>query len=186
MNEPREIVAGDTASWVESFADYPASAGWALTYELRGATKMSLTASECVAAGDGFVVTIPASATDDWLAGWYAYQGYVTKSGVRHMVSSGMMEVKANLTAVSTAYTALSHARTCLAETEAAIARFLLQPFDSISIGNRTLTRVKIVDLVKLRDRYRYEVRQEEAAERIAKGLDAGNRILVRFGGITS
>jgi len=59
--EPIQITAGDTLSWQRSFSNYPASAGWQLTYELRGngqAIEFSSTAN-----GDTHVILVSAAIT---------------------------------------------------------------------------------------------------------------------------
>ena len=70
--EPAAVNAGDTVRWRRALADYPASAGWALTYTLLNAAgKITITAS---AQGDDHLVSVPAATSAGWAAGDYAWR----------------------------------------------------------------------------------------------------------------
>ena len=57
--EPSRVTAGDTITWLRSLADYPASAGWVLSYTLiNSAAKISITAT---ASGADHLVTVAAA-----------------------------------------------------------------------------------------------------------------------------
>lgn len=178
--EPTALIAGDTATWSKSLADFPASAGWALTYTLiNAAGKISIAAS---ASGDDHLVEVAPATTADWVAGRYQWLAHVTLGAARHTVGSGTMEVKPNLAAATT-YDARSHARKMLEAIEAALeARATSAHLDVItsSYPGMSITRDKD-KLIRLRDLYRREVRAEEDAERLAQGLPSRNKILVRI-----
>lgn len=76
--EPLEFRAGDTVLWTKSLSDYPANAGWALTYYLVGASrKLTIVAT---ADGADFSVTIPKTDTATLEAGFYSLVGVVTSA----------------------------------------------------------------------------------------------------------
>mgnify|MGYP002813892277 CR=1 FL=1 len=177
MNEPKTIVAGDTITWNESFSDYPAPT-WTLTYELRSTSpKISITATT---SGTGFLITIPIATSVTYDAGRYSFQAFVSKSGERHMVSSGTIEVLPNL-ATKTTYDSRSHVRKVYEALQSVIeGRVLQSAYTSVSIGGRAIAYMPMADLRKEYYHYKQLVKQEEDAEKIAKGL-GGTKILVRF-----
>ena len=95
--EPSEIVAGDYLTWKISAGDFPASAGWVLTYALvKSGSLIEITAT---ASGDDHLVAVAADTTKTWSAGAYKYQGYFTKAAERYMRRQGTIEIKPNYAA---------------------------------------------------------------------------------------
>lgn len=175
---PAAVTAGDTLSWRITLGDYPASAGWSLAYRLINASgHYDITAT---ASGDDFVVSVPASTSAGYAPGEYAWQAYVSRGTERYTVDSGVLTVRPNLAAQAGGFDMRSHARKMLAAIEA-----WLESRDpgvaDYQIAGRAMRYVPRGELLALRDRYRNEVRMEEAADRLAKGLEPANRLLVRF-----
>ena len=177
--EPRHLTAGDTWSWEITLADYPASAGWALSYALVSATaKIALTSS---ASGDAHLVSVSATTSAGYAAGDYAWQSYVTKSGQRYTVASGTVTVQPNFATQSTGYDARSDAAKALAAIESYLATGDLS-IAEVTFEGRTLRRIPLPDLYAIRDRLRNEVASEAAAARAATlGLDP-RRYAIRLG----
>jgi len=75
-----------------------------------------------------------------------------------------------------------SHARKTLANIEAYLENPNNLTSSMYEIAGRRLERFSIPELLKLRDRYKYEVAREEIAERVARGLPDKRRVMVRFG----
>lgn len=92
---PASLTAGDTWDFLLSFADYPASEGWALSLYLRGAGTLTVAG---VAEGDAFRVTVPASGTgsSEIAAGTYVWGARVSKDGAAYTPESGTVVVAAN------------------------------------------------------------------------------------------
>ena len=70
--EPDKLWANVSAAWTKSLADFPASAGWQLTYTLTpptGAAIAVLWATHVTASGDNFSIAIPAALTATIAAG---------------------------------------------------------------------------------------------------------------------
>lgn len=180
--EPLEFVSGVTLQWrrEDLTGDYPASAGWSLTYAFRGqGGKLDVTAT---ADGDEFAITVAAS--DNTLAaGRYHWAAFVAKAAERYQVDSGVVEVKADLAAEVAGYDVRSTARQTLEAIEAVILGRAGKDQQAYQIEGRRLDRTPIPDLIALRDRYRAIVNSEEQAERVAAGLAPKGRIAVRFGG---
>lgn len=174
--EPAIIVAGDTAKWLRSLDDYPASAGWLLSYTLvSGANRYTFAAA---ASGDDHLVTVAATTTTAWVAGTYSWRAQASKSGEVYTVGTGSLAVQANFSAATDGR---SHARRTLEAVEAVIEGRATSEVASYVIGGRQLKYTEIPQLLALRDRYRAEVAREDAAQRAAAGLPDPRRVYVRF-----
>jgi len=176
--EPIILLAGDTATWQISLADYLASDGWSLAYTLINATsKISINSS---AVGPDHLVNVAAATTAGWAAGTYSWRAQVSKAGQVFTVATGTLAVQAAFSAAT--LDARSHASKALANIEAYLENANNLSAAMYEIAGRKLQRLSIPDLLTLRDRYRADVAREDAASRIARGLPDKRRVLVRFG----
>lgn len=176
--EPQSFTAGDTVQWTKSLKDYPASAGWVVTYTaINGSAKFTATST---ADGDLHAITLAAAATAAYVAGSYYFEGYVSKAGQRFTISTGWWTVAPNITA-STTLDARSHARKTLAAIQAVIEGRASIDQQEYTIGNRSLKRTPIADLLVLMSKYETLVKSEDNALALAQGRPTKNRILVRF-----
>ena len=176
--EPAELIAGDTAQWLKTLADYLPSDGWALGYTLINATaKITFAAT---ASGDGFLVNVAATTTTAWEAGSYSWRAQVSKGAEVYTVGSGTMAVQASFSAST--LDNRSFARVALANIEAYLKNGANLTAASYEIAGRKLQRISVPDLLALRDRYKGEVAREDAAARVAAGLPDNRRVMVRFG----
>ena len=91
MAEPKVLQAGDTWTWTRSEPDYPASAGWILTYyfALAGEDPKTVVAA---ASGDDFQATVAALNTT-WPSGYYRWTARVALAAEVHTVDSGGLKV---------------------------------------------------------------------------------------------
>jgi hypothetical protein len=67
--EPDKITAGDTATWIKTLQDFPASEGWTLTYALimRAAAGPDAPYTfNAVASGNDYLVNVAADVTVGW------------------------------------------------------------------------------------------------------------------------
>jgi hypothetical protein len=183
-NEPLQLRAGDTWKWRrEDFAaDYPASS-WALTYRFKNAAG----GFEVVAAADGdqFAVTVAAATSAGYAAGKYAWVAWVESGAEEYTVDNGTLEVLVDLRAglATAAVDGRSHARKMLDALEAALeGKATASQVDMIqyAIADRSVMR-KPELLMEWRDKYRVEVRAEEAAERLANGLGGAGKLYARL-----
>jgi len=175
--EPALILAGDTARWLKSLADYPASAGWVLAYTLvSAAQRYTFTAA---AQGDDFLVTVAAAITAGYAPGGYEYRGSVSKAGEVFTVASGRLSISPTFGA---AVDARSPARRTLEAIEATLEGRASSSVAEYQIAGRQMKYIPVSELLQLRDRYRHDVAGEDRAAQIAKGLGHPGRIFVRFG----
>jgi hypothetical protein len=177
--EPATLVAGDTATWTKSLSDYPASAGWVLSYALvKSGTRITFNAS---ASGDDHLVSEAPVTTAAWAAGDYQWTAKVSLAGAVYTVASGAVTIAADYSAATGGLDARSHARTTLDALEAWIEGRNMGVAE-YEIAGRRMKSIPIPDLLVLRDRYRRDVRSEDDAARAAAGLPSRNKMLVRFG----
>jgi len=176
--EPARITAGDTLTWQKALPDYPASAGWVLSYALLGpGGKFTFAAT---ASGDDHLVSVSAPTSAAWPAGPYNWQAYVTKGAERVTVGMGQFTVLANF---ATATDGKSTARKILEAIEAVLQGSATFAQRATMIGDKRLERHSVAELLEARSRLQNEVAGEDAAARVAAGLASGHRVLVRFAG---
>lgn len=178
--EPSRVTAGDTIAWTKSLSDYPASAGWVLSYSLRnplGSIDFSAGAS-----GDDHAVNVPASTSAPWKAGAYAWQAYVTKGAERYTVGNGQITIDANF-AISVGHDGRSDARQILdnlmaAYKKASLDKAFVQEYEIA--GRRIKFNAKADWLAEI-NFWKAEVAREENAARRKAGKGLGTRIYERF-----
>jgi hypothetical protein len=173
------LIAGDTAKWLKTLPDYPANESWVLSYTLiNAATKITFAAT---ASGADHLVNVAATTTTAWAAGQYAWRSQVSKAGEVYTIASGSITVEASFASAS--LDARSFARTALDNIEAYLKNANNLTAAMYEIGGRRLQRISVPDLMTLRDRYKAEVKREDAASAVAQGLPDPRRVYVRFGG---
>ncbi len=176
--EPAVLNAGDTLRWTRSMADYPASAGWVLSYVLiNAALKISITGS---ASGNDHSILVPAAISAGYAPGVYDWRARVTRAGEVYTVGEGRLTIKASFSAST--FDARSAARRTLDAIEATIEGRAGSAVLEYEIAGRRMKYIPVSELLQLRDRYRAEVVREDAAAAVAAGLPDRRRVYVRFG----
>lgn len=181
--EPAQVVAGDTWTWkrADLSVDYP-PASYVLSYALKreGATGAPtiITATE---SGDDYQVTVAASVSVTYAAGVWRWEAYATRQsdGARVRVSYGQLIVKPNLAAATT--DPREHAQRMLDAIEALLEGRATKDVNSMSIKDRSLTKMTVQELREWRDYYRAEVNRQKIAERRRLGKSTGRTMAVRF-----
>jgi hypothetical protein len=176
------ITAGDTLDFTTSVPDYPASAGWTLKYRLVPRTStnsvISLTAA---ASGDDYNVTASAAASAAWAVDYYTWSAYVELGALRYTVDRGQLQIRASSTTLAAGTDTRTHARKVLDAIEALIESKGAADVMEYTIGNRSIKKMGMADLLVWHSRYSAMVQNEDRAERVANGLSAGGKIQVRF-----
>ncbi len=154
-----------------------------LSYALvKDNTLLTIDGSKVVADGDGFVVTIPAGTSALYDPGFYKWQAYTTKSGERHQVGSGTIEIKPNYASQSAGYDGRSIVKKTLDALEAMMLGKASKDQMSLQVPNgRRVDRLQPEQLLVWRDKLKIEYEAELKAERINQGLGGGNKIFTRF-----
>lgn len=170
-----KLNAGDSASWHDDPVTLAGvsytSAEWALKYELRGASQLTVNA---VADGEGWRSSITTAASAPLAAGPYAWASYLTKGEERVTVRSGGLVVVADITTITGAIDSRSVAVKALADCETALATFKSSggKVKSYTIGTRQTEFHSLAELMQLRSFWQRRVNKEQRVNR---------QLLVRF-----
>lgn len=185
MNIPALIYAGDTVQWSEVATPLYSSATWTRTVSLRHATDAdALNVVGVAAAGGGWDFTITAAQSAALGAGTVYWQDYMSSGATRNTVGNGTMTVKANLVAATGAYDGRTQAQIDLEAVRAAMRAIVTGgATQEYSIGNRSLKKMSMPDLIALETKLKADVARDARADRLAKGMNSGRSVFVRFGG---
>ncbi len=189
MNIPSEIRAGDTIQWrdvegVDNLGNTVSSAAYTLTYYLRfnaaseGATVVG------TAYGTGWEFSIAAATSAGFDAGTWYWQAVATKTGSTITLGSGQSTVLAALSYSGTpgALDGRSQAQKDLDAVQAAIRTIVSGGVaKEYTIGNRSLKKYDLTDLLALETKLKADVNREQKAQLIANGLGNPFNLFVRF-----
>jgi hypothetical protein len=174
--EPTSVYAGDTVAWTKVLSDYPASL-WTLTYSLvRDGGSITIVAT---ANGDAYAISVPAATTATWLPAEYTWTAYVSDVSSRFTVETGAIRVKAN--PASGGYDARSQCKRTLDAVNSLLEGRASSDVSSYSIGGRSISKMAISELILWKSKLEAQYAGEIAADRIARGLGTGRKILTRL-----
>jgi hypothetical protein len=175
---PATLNAGDTWQWTIAPRDFPPGQGFTLSYQMTGKTALSFTPTPSVALGN-YSVAVPAATTTGVAAGPYRWLIRATDgAGIVTTVDSGHVTVNAN-TAVATNTDGRSHAEMMLSLIESElVARVKGDGSSNVSysIEGRSISKMTLDELYRLRGRYRGEVSRQANGGKQAPAL-------ITFGG---
>lgn len=159
--------------------------GWTLTYYIRfnrnnhGATVVG------TAYGTGWEFTLSSATTDGFHADDTGYwQAVATKAGEKHTLGAGQFQVDENLyyTGTPAAVDDRSQAQKDLDAVQAAIRTIINGGVaKEYTIGNRSLKKYDLADLLALETKLKADVKREQKAQLIANGLGNPFNLFVRF-----
>jgi len=189
VNIPSEIRAGDTIQWrdvagVDNLGNEVSSSDYTLTYYLRfnaaseGATVVG------TAYGTGWQFSIAAATSVNFDAGIWYWQAVATKTGSTITLGSGQSTVLAALSYSGTpaALDGRSQAQKDLDAVQAAIRTIVAGGVvRQYTIGNRSLSKYDLTDLLALETKLKADVNREQKAQLIANGLGNPFNLFVRF-----
>ena len=177
--EPTEIWANVSSQWNRSLSDFPASAGWQLSYTLTAPTGGAIAlawAAEVTASGDEFAINCPASKTVSVVAaGPGRLQGKISKATDSAIIYDAAITWRI--------VGGLSYAQTILAAVDAMLLGNASREERQLSITqpsgtSKALELCSKTDLLALREYWRAILAAETDAERAAHGL--GSRRIIR------
>lgn len=193
MAIPPSITAGVDVVWTDVattdlFGNAVTNATHNLTYYFRLNTLGEGATAVGTAYGDGWRLTIPAATSSlmNPSPNWY-FQALLTAiaDGAVSEYSRGQIEVQASLVYSGTpwAFDGRTQAQKDLDAVQAAI-RSLMNggATQEYRIGNRSLKRYDLADLLALESQLKATVVRENKAKIIASGLGDPNNLFIRFG----
>lgn len=193
MKLPAAIIAGDTASWIDTpFSDSANvavdSGSYTLTYSFRGPVIAGNTDIAAVTSGSSWKTsfsTAHTAAFNNSSSNVTVYwQAVASKAGVRVTAGTGTLLVKPNVAgmATGTAFDGRSPAETDLAAIRAEMtARISGGATIEYTIGTRSLKKEPMAALIQMEQRSMRIVVREKRAAAAANGLGYTGRISVRF-----
>lgn len=178
---PSSIRAGDSlliaTDFSTQFPQYSADAGFALSLTLVGPQQRY----ELTGAGTPLTFSANAKTTAGWVPDTYTYIVTFNSATERHTVASGTTRVLPDVASQAT-YDGRTHAQRTLDAIEAVIEKRATSDQQQYTIAGRSLTKMPVSDLFRLRDTYRMEVMREQRATDLANGVfKGGNAIWARL-----
>lgn len=196
MNIPAQIRARDTVTWRDEAArDNLGNAidgsNHGLTYYLRtntnhqGATVAGVTVAG-TPAGSGWTFTITSATTDGFASGQWYWQAVATATvgGAVTTIGAGQLQVLPGLdyTGQPSAFDGRTQAQKDLDAVQTAIRALVSGGVvREYTIGNRSLKKYELADLLALEGKLKAEVKREQAAQLMANGLGNPHNLFVRF-----
>ena len=191
MNIPSLLTAGDTVAWADvsttdTLGNPVTSDSWTLVYYLRTNTASEGATVTGVARPDGgWDFTISAATTSTFDGGRWYWQALGTSGSDKLTLGAGTFEVKGSLAYAGTpgAFDGRTQAEKDLEAVQPAIRAIVSGgAVQQYSIGSRSITKMRMEDLLALESRLKAEVNRERAAEKVAAGLGNPGTMFVRFG----
>ena len=192
MGIPSSITAGVDVVWIDAattdiFGNDVTNVTHNLTYYFRLNTAGEGASASGVAYENGWRVTLPAatSANMDASPNWY-FQALLTaiSGGAVTEYSRGQIEVQASLVYAGSpaAFDGRTQSQKDLDAVQAAIRSLMTGgATQEYRIGNRSLKRYDLTELLALESRLKAVVARENKAKLIASGLGDPNNLYVRF-----
>lgn len=174
------LIVGDTLDFLTTIEDYPPADGWTLKYRLVPRTSGTAITITAATEGTDYRVQESPTTTASWTAGEYSWSSWVEKSGARYTVDSGTVTLEVNPATIS-AHDARSHARIVLDNIQAVIENRATLDQMEYSIEGRSLKRTPLAELLRMRLDYEAIVKAEDAAAKMAVGINPGRKIQFRF-----
>lgn len=184
MRIPQQITQGDSLSWSDSETNHLgkniSSTDYILKYALRGSTSLDLTGE---AEGSGWVTSITKVQSAALSPGFYYWQAFVEKgTDEKITLGTGRVEILKDLSAVSGVFDGRTQNRKDLDAVQAAIRAMISGgAVQEYSIGNRSFKKMTLSDLRVLESKLKFDVNQEERAQKIKDGHGDPNSLYVRF-----
>lgn len=158
--EPTEFYAGDTLKWTRRLPDFPAGAGWILSYKFANKERgIPVDPADVTADGDQFAITIPSAETTVLTPAIYQLIGYVALAGARYVVANASVRVRQDPAAANEPYDFRTQNERILDSINAKIEG--REDSDEVSIDGRTLKQIPIKDLIYWQQVYAGRVARE-------------------------
>jgi hypothetical protein len=186
-NIPAKLVSGQHAKWTIALEDFPSSE-WTLTYHLRGSAAKDVSATVSLTEPSGFDVDLLAVAnggSTPLTPGQYFWQSYATNVSDptdKRLVGSGRVEVLTDFSnPLLTSFDGRTTNEKIWAAIKAMIAKKATRDQMSFTIGQRTISRIPMDQLIQFEQHYAKLVSADRRQARIDKGESPFENILTQF-----
>lgn len=180
--------AGDSIDFVDQVDSYPASDGWTLKYRLTpqfgSPVQAPITLTATTYQTTGYEVTVAPATTALWKAGRYTWSRWVEKTGYRHAIDSGNVDVQPDPSAIGQGYDPRSQAQKALDDAKTALAGFTASSgrIKRYAIAGREMEFETGGEILSLITFWRIEVAREKAATARREGKPDPRQIQIRCG----
>jgi hypothetical protein len=180
--EPDRLVAGERWLWRKDdlASDYPPDS-YSLEYIARShggsSTEFKIQATE---AASTYFIEVSSSTTQTYPQGHVHWQAWITRTSDSEKIKvlEGHWEISYDY---DVNHDPRTHAEIMRDKIESLLEGRADNDVEEYSIGNRSLTKLSITDLMKWRDYYRQEVAKENQQARARAGKRPGNLVKVEF-----
>ena len=189
---PKKIIAGDFIQWtIKATQDHLgnpiSSPDWSVVYYLRTNTAPLGATINSTANDDGFKFSIASNVTATFTAGDWFYQAVANKSGnEKQTIYTGQFKVLESLeySSVAINYDGRTQLRKDFDAIEATIKALVTgQAVQEYKIGNRSVKKYELSELIIIRDRYKRDLIKEEKQQKIANGEGNPHNLYIRTRG---
>lgn len=189
---PKKIIAGDFIQWTikptqDHFGNPISSPDWSVVYYLRTNTAPLGATINSTANDDGFKFSIASNVTATFTAGDWFYQAVANKSGnEKQTIYTGQFKVLESLeySSVAVNYDGRTQLRKDFDAIEATIKALVTgQAVQEYKIGNRSVKKYELSELIIIRDRYKRDLIKEEKQQKIANGEGNPHNLYIRTRG---
>jgi len=174
---PKRITVGDTITWDESLADFPASDSWVVSYNFTSRVAQ-FSSGHAIVDVDDHRITIDTSELEE---GKYDYAKKVTDTSETFTLERGTLEVEPDLSADTAGVDRRTYAAIALENIEAMLKGKATKDQTSYSLNGRALSRYSIDELTEWRSSLRVEVREEQQKLRRRNGGKSHANVRARF-----
>ena len=189
---PKKIIAEDYIQWTlnattDHFGNSISSPDWSVVYYLRTNTgPLGATINSSVN-NDGFKFSIASNVTTTFTAGTWFYQAVANKAGQeKQTIYSGQFKVLQSLEYSGNAvnYDGRTQLQKDFDAIESTIKAIVTgQAVQEYKIGNRSLKKYDLSELIIIRDRYKRDLIKEEKQQLIANGEGNPHNLYIRTRG---
>ena len=160
---PSAIYAGDTVIFSLGFDDYPASSGWAITFDFRGKEKtaVSFTSTQDSVDSSRHFVSLTPATTAVWVPGDYKGVGRAIKTPQKLTAWTGLISILPDLSQQTDDYDTRSHARRCLDAIELTMEGKATRDVLNTTVAGQSVGRLTPEQLIAFRAYYLAQVQAE-------------------------
>lgn len=157
MSEPKKFIAGTLQEWTRE--DSYAYGLWSFKYVLIGSASKTI---NCTVDAGLVSVILPSADSSDWPAGKYAWTLVRERDGETVHVDRGYFYIDANPIGIEDPIDVRTHAERVLEAIEKRMESRVLSDHENYTVDGRSLARIPMMDLNKLRKEYAWKVRMEK------------------------
>lgn len=184
------LIAGDTLDFATAVDAYPPADGWSFEINMKPLPAQegqpaTIKLTSFVDEDGHYRIQVAPVVTAQWVPGHYGWASYVIKSGARHTVDSGQLDILAD-PAVGTAPTdARTQAQRAVDDLMAARANYAATGgtgVKSYTIGSRSMEYRSVSEIDDDLAFWQRELAREQINDSIAKGRGNPRRFGIQFG----